>query len=521
MQWPAMPGLPFISGSIHQPQTLFAGLLALSLARTLPALTRFYGEFANSGLKIASLRGYGQTGCGLYGLLPPPNLSRVAMGMSGFTFAMLLLTLCVPGLPAPCFAPLALGALLAYHFYFSQLYPESGTRASVTCLVPPTLILLSLCPVLNGVVEYSGIDAQLTARSGAFTAWLIKSLLFWAYCAAGISKFLASVKAGRVWWDGATLQAYIFEAMFLCKPRTHWSYGIPTPFTHEMQRFFFRRPTLLHLLAILTMIVELFAPVMLFVPAQLGSPVFCFVGLSLHFGIAYFQNIDFLSWWGPIYAFFLLDPAAMTGADPALFGPLGSAKAAFGIAPICSAVSLAFIAAQPIASITLQFVPKLEMLPFSRFGMFDVLRDLFDPASRKVIWLSEKAHATGTLNNYTFGPHYRYPNISPEEYALLPFRYLQMNYGGNEDGFIHANFKVEGELRACLEMIRTEGLRGQGVWATDPEAPDRLYAALRAAQNAFDALPPIDNAPKKSASDSSAIDAPLLDAAIDAPLLGA
>jgi hypothetical protein len=278
-----------------------------------------------------------------------------------------------------------------------------------------------------------------------------------------------------------------------------------------MQLFFFRRPTLLFLLSVLTIVVELFAPLMLLVPARLGSPFFCLCGLSLHYGIAYFQNIDFLSWWGPIYAFFLLDPAAAPGSDPSLFGPIGSAQAAFALAPDCSALSLAFLFAQPIASLTLQLVPKLEMLPFSRFGMFDVLRDLFDPASRKVIWLSEKPHATGTLNNYTFGPHYRFPNISPDEYALLPFRYLQMNYGGNEDGFIHANFVVDGKLRENLMKIRSEGLCGSGVWANDPEAPDRLYAALRAAQSAFDALPQFTRAIKKS----------LLDNSIDSPLMGA
>jgi hypothetical protein len=498
--------LPFISGSLRQPQVFFSVILASSLLRTLPALTRFYGEFAKAGLKISELRGYGQTGCGFYGVVPAPNLSQFAMGLSGFAFMTLLLVGCVPGLPSLCFAPVTVLAISAYHCFFSQLYPESGTRASVTCLVPPTLILLTLCPVLNGSIDGSAVDNDLVERTGAFTAWCIKSLLFWAYCAAGISKLLASVKAKRKWWDGSTLQAYIFEALLLNKPGTFWSYQIPTPLTHEMQLFFFRRPTLLYLLSVLTMIVEGFAPVMLLVPARIGSPFFFVVGLSLHMGIAYFQNIDFVSWWGPIYAFFLLDPAAAPGRESSLFGPLGSAEAAFSLAPVLSTVSLAFVLAQPIASLTLQLVPKLEMLPFSRFGMFDVLRDLFDPAYKKPVWLSEKPHAYGTLNNYTFGPCYRFPHISPDEYAKLPFRYLQMNYGGSEDGTIHANFEVEGELRECLVRIRSEGHCGPGVWKNDPEAPDRLYAALRAAQNAFDALPPFTGAMKKVMPESFADD---------------
>jgi hypothetical protein len=402
---------------------------------------------------------------------------------------------------------MAIAAVAFYHCYMSQLFPESGTRASVTCLNPPTLILLALCPLLNGAITADDLDGdwQLQARVGAFTAWLVKCLLFWAYCAAGISKALASVRARRAWWDGSTLQAYIFEAMLLCKPGNHWSYEIPTPFTHEVQRFVFHRPTLLHLLSVATMIVELFAPLMLVVPAWLGSPCFAVVGLGLHYGIAYFQNIDFLSWWGPVYAFFVLDPAAMAGADPALFGPIGAARAAFSLAPMCSTVALVFILMQPVASITLQFFPKIEALPFSRFGMFDVLRDLFDPAIKKAMWLSEKPHAMGSLNNYTFGPCYRPPHISPAEYKLLPFRYLQLNYGGDADGLIQANFKVEGELLERINRIRAEGSCGAGVWCQDPDAPARLYGHLRAAQKAFDALAPLsDEGGEKRAAETTA-----------------
>lgn len=490
-----------VGGAVRWPQLLFCGLLALSLARTLPALVRFYAWFKDCGLELAKHRGYGQTGCRLYGLIPGPFLSVPAMAASGVLYLTTLLVMCVPGLPPAFFAPLAIIAVALYHCYMSQLFPESGTRASVTCLNPPVLILLALCPVLNGAASADDLDGdrQLQARVGAFTAWLVKCLLFWAYCAAGISKVLASVRARRAWWDGSTLQAYIFEALNLCKPGTHWSYGIPTPFSHEFQRFFFFRPTLLYLLAVATMVVELFAPVVLLMPAWIGSPCFAVVGLGLHYGIAYFQNIDFLSWWGPVYAFFVLDPAAMAGADPALFGPAGAARAAFSVAPACSAAGLGFILLQPIASIVLQFCPKFEALPFSRFGMFDVLRDLFDPSYKKVVWLSEKPHATGTLNNYTFGPCYRSPHITPAEYELLPFRYLQLNYGGDTDEIIHANFKVEGELLACINRIRAEGSCGPGVWHQDPDAPVRLYGHLRAAQKAFNALPPFDKAKEQGA----------------------
>jgi hypothetical protein len=55
---------------------------------------------------------------------------------------------------------------------------------------------------------------------------------------------------------------------------------------------------------------ETLAPAMLLLPAQLISVPFAVFGLTFHYGIALLQNIDFLSWWGPAYAFLLADPAA-------------------------------------------------------------------------------------------------------------------------------------------------------------------------------------------------------------------
>merc|ERR1719382_238259 len=133
----------------------------------------------------------------------------------------------------------------------------------------------------------------------------------------------------------------------LCKPGTHWSYGIFTPFTHEVQKLVFFHQNLICVpLSVATMIIELGAPLTALLPCYYGSPFFAVFGLGLHLGIAYLMNIDFLSWWGPVYAFFLLDPAAICGAapwirsfldvtdascgaDPTLFGITTSAAAAF------------------------------------------------------------------------------------------------------------------------------------------------------------------------------------------------
>ena len=54
-----------------------------SVARTLPALVRFYADFSTSGLALADHRGYGQSACKAFGLIPAPKLSVRAMAPAG------------------------------------------------------------------------------------------------------------------------------------------------------------------------------------------------------------------------------------------------------------------------------------------------------------------------------------------------------------------------------------------------------------------------------------------------------
>merc|ERR1719265_1130194 len=120
-----------------------------------------------------------------------------------------------------------------------------------------TVLFMMLSPASDAlnIVE---ADMQVENRAGAFSAWLVKGMMFWAYFAAGVSKIKSSIKTRRQWWDGATLQAYVFEALMLCKPGTRWSYGIFTPFTHEIQRLALMHRKLICLpLSVMTMMIEL------------------------------------------------------------------------------------------------------------------------------------------------------------------------------------------------------------------------------------------------------------------------
>jgi hypothetical protein len=522
-----------IHNLIMYPQMVFCAALGLSFARTLPYMVPFYKWLKGSGLAISELRGYGQTACGFFGLVPAPNMSVRGFAFIGVVLSLSFFLLSLPMLPRVCVTPLCVIVLAVYHCYMSQLYPESGTRASVTCVVPMTVLFILFSPV-NDVLDTADVDFVMENRAGAFHVWLIKGMMFWAYFAAGVSKVKSSVKTRRCWWDGATLQAYVFEALLLCKPNTNWSYGIFTPFTHELQRFvFLRRKLICAPLSVAAMAIELGAPLTALLP-MCYSPVFALFGLGLHFGIAYLQNIDFLSWWGPVYAFFLLDPAAVCnaspgwysflnvsvascGADPSLFGIMGSAEAAFAIAPVRAALALVVLAVWVFGSIALQFTNGLELLPLSKFAMFDAITDLFDSSTRNKIWLSEKPHAWGTLNNYVFGPYYRAPNVMPRQYDLLPYKYLQMVYGGSDphDGIIYANFDLPDDLRHHVGQIRAACNCTSSLEVT--AASEKVYQHLRAAQRIFDGL----SAESKSSSNTvEKLAQSDLHTSLDSPLLG-
>ena len=90
------------------------------------------------------------------------------------------------------------------------------------------------------------------------------------------------------------------------------------------------------------------------------------------------QNIDFVSWWPPAYAFLLADPAAWAGggllACPADGGASltfsATAAAALEAAPLRAGLSLLYVGVHVLAVLLLRFWPHVEILPLSAFPMF-------------------------------------------------------------------------------------------------------------------------------------------------------
>lgn len=465
-----------ITVSLSTAFSIFAVTVAFAVLRTLPALVRFYRWFKDCGLEIGEHRGYGQTASKAFGFIPAPKLSVSHMGLSGAAFAACLLAVAALPLPGSAVTAALLASLAAYHLFFSQLYCEAHVGAHVTVMIPPAILLVALS------AARTADDEQLAAEAAAYTAWLCKIILTSSYCSAGLSK-LWTTMTQRSWVDGATLQAFIFEATLMTDASTHSSFGLPTPFTAALQSLFLNHPRLLLApMAVSAVAFEALAPLVLLAPPSLVGVPFALFGVSFHYGIAVLQNIDFVSWWGPMYAFFLVE----SPADASILSGLPAAAAAsYGLAPVRTLLAGAYVALHLAACVVLRFYPRCELLPFSCFPMFKCAVDLFDPSCRKWHWLTEKPHATGTLKNYAFPLASRGAIVRPHELDKLPFKYCLVGHGGDAETVVMSNAQLPGALRSSIDLLVGTCRRGRGCGATDPSAMSALQQALLKAKAAF------------------------------------
>ena len=457
--------------------TLFCLGTALAAFRTLPSLVSFYAWFKDCGLEISRHRGFGQSACPAFGIWRPPKLSVATTQRSGVTFVVSLLTACAAPQAWPATRVISLlVALAAYFLFFSQLYCEAHVGAHVTVLIPPALILLIATPAMD-----PGVDAPAAAAAAVLTCWLMKVIITSAYCGAGISKVHSSLKArsGGWWWSGPTMQACIFEGLFVSNPEDASSFGVPTPFTNAIQRFVVQHPrTLCAPLSAGSVAFECLAPLVLFLPANPASLVFAVAGIGFHYGICLMQNIDFVSWWAPAYAFFVLDAAAGSNESWATASSTWHAfNVSWEIAPIRTAIAVGYVALHLIACVVLRFFPEIELLPFSAFPMYSDLKNLHDPSLRATVYMTEKPHKTGTLKNYCF-PFCRPKVVRKDELDALPFKYLAMRHGGGEDVEVMTNVEAGPgtKLAAALENYR-------GLTSAEPAAA-RAEAARHPARRA-------------------------------------
>eukprot|EP00928_Gymnodinium_smaydae_P033108 TRINITY_DN23809_c1_g1_i2.p1 TRINITY_DN23809_c1_g1~~TRINITY_DN23809_c1_g1_i2.p1 ORF type:complete len:393 (-),score=33.56 TRINITY_DN23809_c1_g1_i2:409-1587(-) len=285
-----------------------------------------------------------------------------------------------------------------------------------TALMLPAMLI---CIISPDIVAPAVGNTAAPALAQQWPIILLRFVITSAYCSAACCKVYSCYKNGVNWLGGATMQGCVFEAiMGINLPlNAHFTFWVPTPFARVLQRWLFRKPMLLGLMSLYGVIIELVAPAALFFP-MLSLP-FAILGVGLHYGIAYCQNIDFLPWWGPFYVCFLVGDITSSIGD--IFS---IARAYLSEYPYGFSLGMAYVIVHVGGMIIHRYVRNIDMLPLSRFPMFDSPKNLWDGNLTHWAWLTEKEHQPGTLMTYAFPMHGRKQYVLPSELDTLPFKYL-------------------------------------------------------------------------------------------------
>merc|ERR550519_424071 len=234
-------------------------------------------------------------------------------------------------------------------------------------MIFPLLFISAFAPDLSG-------DSDFSSETSMLPIVILKLILTTAYCSAGISKLWASIKSGTFWGNGSTSQYYIFEAMMINQRESsdgsgmpHWSFGVPSPFSYDFQTFLFHYPRLCAILSVKSLLFEALAPLILFFPSY--GLQFALVGVGFHYGIALFQNIDFVSWWGPFYVIFLFEDSSITA------NMLDVVMKSFEDSPVLTTLMLSYLLLHAFGMVY-AMIFKAEILPFSSFHMFSEPKNL-------------------------------------------------------------------------------------------------------------------------------------------------
>lgn len=136
-----------------------------------------------------------------------------------------------------------------------------------------------------------------------------------------------------------------------------------------------------------------------------------------------------------------------------------------------------------------RFIPSIDMLPLSRFPMFDSPKNLWDPTKPKWAWLTDKKQAPGELMNFAF-PCCRPQHVLPEEMDMLPFKHLLFGKAKADDTkmTIYTNVVITESLQTCLDLFWEEWKKGAEK-ANDPAACANFLSIVDSAKAAFAEAP--------------------------------
>jgi hypothetical protein len=356
----------------------YALLLALPLCYHMKDHKRFHQWLRYSSHSLQNKAGFGAGPCKAFGILSTG-------GGTYFMGPVFLLCLALVGAALPYSTVAAFGASLCF---FSDTFCETTAGSHAPLLVPFVLLYSTLSP------------------SEALLLHLVRTHVASAYVGAALSKLALSFYFRRNWLNGDTLQYYIFEAAFKVRR---------AEFRRWLQRYLVRRPRLLALLSVGSLLLELsfgLTPLLAHRPHLLIAAAVA--ALSLHLGIHLTLGVDFLSYWCPALLAFAL-PCEVSSLHAA-------ATATLSDAPLRTVCALSLLAVQILHVVSLHDIRSGvdDRLPFSCFPLYALPRSLNDGWPHLFVLTSANLATAGHLD-----PFYHHPGSSAFTFTLEEMRTMQ------------------------------------------------------------------------------------------------
>jgi len=265
---------------------------------------------------------------------------------------------------------------------------------------------------------------------------------------------------GRWWANGATLQSYLFHAMWSRPGNVKSQLG-----AHRLQVFFVTRPWLCVAASALGLLFELLAPAALF--HEVAARTFVAAAFMFHVVVFAMQGIDFVTFWTPSLLVFVVDPSPLQASS--LLPEIGMEVALWvaGAAYLSSQLYFCFSFAEAKGG---RFGGG--PLPFSCSPMFAVVNNIFsDEVFNWFLMASGDLRSAGHFGVLEWtGPVFKVHELTHEELCKLPFKVLM--FGSTEydskhrllDRFIKedyqhkrfilfSNFRIRTELESKLRQV--------------------------------------------------------------------
>eukprot|EP01052_Picozoa_sp_SAG31_P030232 SAG31_NODE_3084_length_4695_cov_3.336741_4_plen_324_part_00 len=232
-------------------------------------------------------------------------------------------------------------------------------------------------------------------------------------------KTICSFKFGAPWFDGATLQTYIYDAMWQ-RPggKLVW----------QIQKLVVTQPLICVLMGLAALCFEVGFPVVCFIPAT--GPLLGLVGIGFHTGIWVLQGLDFVTFWATSLLMFAVEgfqgcSAAVSGSDSTCHSISETLTSGWAETPYSFGLAALYTGGQLFAAITLADITMEEILPWSAFPMFLMPRNVFSKWPRFFVMTGPDLRIPGCMESAVHSPLTPVYPLSEAELQKVPYPILQ------------------------------------------------------------------------------------------------